>query len=222
MEYLHEFLIIASIHLLAVMSPGPDFVMIVKNSLVYNKKTGVFSALGLSLGICVHILYCLLGIGLIISKSIVLFSAIKFIGAGYLIFIGYKSLRAKSQIVSESINLPCRQTGRHATQQAGNIELSVLEAIKQGFLTNVFNPKATLFFLAIFTQVLDPKTPLYIEIIYGLEMVFATFAWFAFVASVLSVSKIKSKFQKIQSKVEKVAGVAMILFGIKLALSKAK
>ena len=210
MNYLQQFLIIASIHLLAVMSPGPDFVMIVKNSLLYSKKSGVLTALGLALGICVHIGYCLLGIGLVIAKSIILFSTIKFIGAGYLIFIGYKSLRAKaSKIDIES-------------SPRLNLHMSTLSAIKQGFLTNVFNPKATLFFLAIFTQVIDPKTPLYIELVYGLEMAFATFAWFALVATILSAPKIKFKFQKIQSKIEKVSGAVMILFGIKLALSKAK
>src|SRR5579871_852922 len=93
--YLAEFITVASLHLLAVMSPGPDFVLISRNSLVYSRKTGIYSALGLALGISVHITYSLIGIGYIISKSILIFSTIKFLGAGYLIYIGYKSLRAK-------------------------------------------------------------------------------------------------------------------------------
>ena len=84
MQYLPEFLTIAGIHLLAVMSPGPDFAMIVRNSLVYSKKTAIYSSLGLAAGILVHVTYSLVGIGLIISQSILLFSVIKFFGAGYL------------------------------------------------------------------------------------------------------------------------------------------
>ena len=94
-NYLPEFFAIALLHLLAVMSPGPDFVLMSKNSLVYSRKTGVATSLGLALGIVVHIIYSLVGIGLIISKSIILFSTIKILGAGYLIYIGLKSLKSK-------------------------------------------------------------------------------------------------------------------------------
>src|SRR3990167_8795475 len=95
MTFLAEFLTVVVVHMLAVMSPGPDFVMISRNSLVYSRKVGVYSAIGLGLGILVHVTYSLIGIGLIISKSILLFSILKFIGAAYLIYVGYKCLRAK-------------------------------------------------------------------------------------------------------------------------------
>ncbi len=103
MLYLTEFLTVAVIHLLAVISPGPDFAMISRNSLVYSRKTGIYSSLGLALGILVHVSYSLVGIGLIISRSIVIFSAIKFLGAGYLIYIGYKALKTKSHNLESKI-----------------------------------------------------------------------------------------------------------------------
>src|SRR5438094_7329342 len=103
-NYLPEFLTIASLHLLAVMSPGPDFVLISKNSLVYSRKSGVYSALGLALGILVHITYSLIGIAYIISRSIVIFSTIKLLGAGYLIYIGYKSLWAKPIKMTDDVS----------------------------------------------------------------------------------------------------------------------
>jgi threonine/homoserine/homoserine lactone efflux protein len=96
MPYLTEFLTVAFIHFLGVMSPGPDFAMISRNSLVYSRRTGIYSAFGLALGILVHVTYSLIGIGLIISKSIIIFSTIKLLGASYLIYIGYKALRTKS------------------------------------------------------------------------------------------------------------------------------
>src|SRR3989344_2739030 len=143
MPYLAEFLTVAFIHLLAVMSPGPDFVMITRSSLIYSRKAGIYSALGLGLGILVHIAYSLVGIGLIISKSLVLFSFIKFVGAGYLIYVGYKSLKAKSVNLSSQKLKPQK-------------EISPISAVKLGFITNVTNPKATLFFLSLFTQVINP------------------------------------------------------------------
>lgn len=95
--FLTQFLTVAVVHLFAVMSPGPDFAVVTKNSLLHSRKTGIYTSLGIALGISVHIAYSLLGIGLVISKSAVLFSIIKYLGAGYLVYIGYLSLRAKPQ-----------------------------------------------------------------------------------------------------------------------------
>ena len=79
MGYLPIFLTVALAHLLAVISPGPDFIMITRNSLIYSRKSGIYSAIGLGLGILVHVIYSLVGIGLVISQSILLFTIIKFL-----------------------------------------------------------------------------------------------------------------------------------------------
>ncbi len=210
MEYLSEFITVAIIHLLGVMSPGPDFALITRNSLAYSRKTGIYSALGIALGITVHIAYCLIGIGLIISQSILLFSAIKMLGATYLIYIGYKSLRAK----------PNSQNLQKISEK--NKDLSRMEAIKSGFLTNALNPKATVFFLSVFTQVINPATPVAIQLIYGVEMVFMTFVWFAFLATGLSHQIIKTRFVKVQHHIERTMGAVLIALGIKIALSDSK
>ena len=207
-NYLADFFLIAGLHFLALVSPGPDFVLITRNSLVYSRKTGLFSALGLALGIVVHITYCLIGIAYIISQSILIFSILKFLGAGYLIFIGSKAIMAKPAQAKDIVE--------------EKKDMGKLAALKMGFLTNVFNPKATLFFLALFTQVIYPQTPLPIKLAYGLEMSTMTFVWFGFVALVLSHHKIKRKFLNIQHYVERVTGAALIALGLKVALSRAK
>lgn len=209
MPYLTEFLTVAVVHFLAVASPGPDFVMLSRNSLVHGRKTGVYSAIGLGLGITVHVAYSLVGIGFLIAKSTLLFSLMKFVGAGYLFYIGYKSLTAKSSHL-------------HLTEQKESKEMSPVAAIRMGFLTNVTNPKATLFFLALFTQVINPETPMWIQLLYGIEMSFVTFAWFALLAVLLSLHIIKNKFARIQHATERVMGVILIALGAKLVFSSAK
>lgn len=200
-----EFLTIATIHLLAVMSPGPDFILIVKNSIGISRKVGVYSAIGLGLGILVHVTYSLVGIGLIISQSIILFSIIKYCGAFYLIYIGIMSLRAKKQTTLEIID---------ATKT-----LSPFAAVKMGFLTNVLNPKATLFFLSLFTLVISPETSTVIQIAYGLEMSLMTFTWFALVALFLSHEKVKQPFIHVRHYFERVMGGLLVALGIKVALT---
>lgn len=209
MEYLSAIITVAVLHFLAVMSPGPDFIMVSRNALLYSRKSGVYSALGLALGILLHVSYSLIGIGLIISKSIVLFFALKLIGSGYLLYIGYKMLHSKkSELVIE---------GKQEKK-----DISKLSAIKMGFMTNATNPKATLFFLSIFTLVINPATPLFVKLLMGIEMTVATFLWFAFVATILSHGIIKKQFIKIQHHIERVMGVVLVLLGIKLALSTSK
>jgi len=176
---------------------------------VYSKKTGIYSALGLSMGIIVHISYSLVGIGLVISKSIILFSTIKFIGAAYLIFIGYKSLCSKQGLIS-------------GEAEKKSQEIDALSAIKMGFLTNMLNPKVTLFFLSLFTQFIDPNTPFGMEIVYAGEMVAMTFIWFSFVAIMLSKKEVKEKFSSMRSGIDKAFGAVLILLGIKVALSDTK
>lgn len=209
MNLLPEFLAVAVIHLLAVMSPGPDFIMISRNSLVYSRKVGVYSAIGLGLGILVHVTYSLVGIGFIISKSIFLFSILKFLGAGYLIYIGYKCLKTKPQ----------KET---AAQPREERSISKFTAIRMGFFTNVLNPKATLFFFALFTQVINPATPKLMQVAYGVEMSVMTFVWFACVAVILSHRLIRTRFTSFQHYFEMTFGVILIALGVKVALSSSK
>ncbi len=206
MPYLAEFIAVATVHLLAVMSPGPDFMMVTRNTLVYSRRAGIFSSIGLGLGIGVHIAYSLLGIGLLISKSVLLFNAIKYLGAAYLFYIGYQSLVSKGSHLKIGKTVAKNDIGR-------------FEAVRIGFITNVTNPKATLFFLALFTQVINPATPILIQLLYGVEMMLATAVWFIFVAYVFSHHVIKSRFEKVQNMAEKAMGVALIGLGVKLALS---
>lgn len=209
---MREFLLVAGIHLLAVMSPGPDFAMVLRNSVVYSRRVGVLAAVGLACGIMLHITYSLLGVGLIISHSIVLFNAIKLLGAVYLIYVGFKSLLAKKEDVQEDVTY----------KEVKTKEVSDLQAIKMGFLTNALNPKATLFFLALFTQVISPTTPIGLKMIYGAEMTIATFVWFAFVALILTHKHVNKLFTKIRYQLEKVFGVVLIALGIKVALGAHK
>ena len=207
MEYLALIGTVTVIHLLAVISPGPDFIMACRNSLTYSRKTGIWTAVGFGFGIAVHVFYSLAGLALIISKSILLFNAIKFLGAGYLIYIGLKSVFSKSS----KIELGEQQKKEDITRFA---------AIRIGFLTNVLNPKATLFFLSLFTLVISPETPMPIMGIMSAIMIINTMLWFSLVAVFLTQKRIRSIFERFQGVFNKTLGGLLIALGIKVALSK--
>lgn len=199
------FLTIAVVHLIALMSPGPDFLLAVKTSLGSGQRAGIGAAVGFGLGILLHVSYCLLGIGILISESILLFNVMKFLGAGYLCYIGIQSLRSHHQ------NLHVDTTKTRP--------LSVLQAIRMGFLTNALNPKATLFMLALFTQVIDPTTPTPVQVGYGLYMGLQTVAWFSLVAVVLSAAPVRERFVRMSTILDRLFGAALIALSAKIALS---
>ena len=207
MEYLALIGTVTIIHLLAVISPGPDFIMACRNSLTYSRKTGIWTAVGFGFGIAVHIFYSLAGLALIISKSILLFNAIKFLGAGYLIYIGLKSVLSKSSKI---------ELGEHDKKE----DITRFAAVRIGFLTNVLNPKATLFFLSLFTLVISPETPLPIMGIMGAIMIINTMLWFSLVAVFLTQKRIRSIFEKFQGVFNKTLGGLLIALGIKVALTE--
>lgn len=204
MSFYAQILTITLIQLIAIMSPGPDFAIICRNSLIYSRRTGIYSALGISLGILVHVTYTLVGIGLIISKSVILFSTIKLLGAAYLIYIGYKSLKAK----------PIKENTTKKLKQ----DLTRLQAIKIGFVTNILNPKVTLFFFSLFTQVISPTTPASLKALYGLQMFVFTLSWFTLLAITISHPIVKNRFLSMSHYIEKTMGVILIGLGIKVAL----
>ncbi len=203
--YYSELLSVSTIAIFMAISPGADFVMITRNSILCSRSAGLFSSLGVSFAIWLHVAYSIAGLAILISKSILLFSIIKYLGAAYLIYIGFKSLRSKSSVGTE--------------QQLKKKELSSFSAFKIGFITNALNPKTTIFFLSIFTQVVNPGTPLYIQIIYGAIISIAHLLWFSSVSLFLSHPALLKKFNKYKSKIEKAVGAVLIGFGFKVAMS---
>ena len=210
MEYLLGAITIGIVALLAAMSPGPDFAVVTKNSILHARRAGIWTALGVGCGIFVHVAYSLVGIGLIISQSILLFSIIKYIGATYLLYLGWQLLRAKKHDAA----FPGKQS--HKTP------ISAVAAFREGFLTNALNPKATLFFLSIFTLIITSGTPLVVRALYGVEIAFIVGVWFVLLAYFLNISYVRNTFSRVQHYFERGMGAILIALGIKVALSTYK
>ncbi len=207
-----DWLLLLAIFTVALASPGPDFVMAVRNSVMGSRKAGIFTAIGFGLGVAVHVLYCLAGLALVISQSILLFTIIKWVGAAYLFYVGVKAIR--SQGFSED-----GEEGA-ATSSVMRQQITPLQALRSGFITNLFNPKATLFFLALFTQVIRPDALFVEKAVYGLTCIVMTMIWFSLVATVLMAPKIKAGFLKLSKWIDRVCGALFIGLGIKLALTR--
>lgn len=203
-----EFMTVALVHLLAVASPGPDFAVVVRESVAQGRRAGSWTALGVGCGIFVHVAYSLLGIGLIVSQSIVLFNLFKWLAAAYLVYLGWRALRARPMSL-EAID------GTNAP-----VARSAWRAFVIGFVTNGLNPKATLFFLSLFTVVISPDTPLLAQAGYGLYLAGATALWFLLVAWLFSRGRVRAGFARMGHWFDRLTGAVLIGLGARLALSE--
>jgi len=202
-----EWLMVLAMGWLVVVVPGPNFAMTLRNSLTRSRRAGLFTAFGVSLGGVGHVTYSLIGIGLLISQSIFLFNTLKRLGALYLIYLGIRALLA-------------RKHDQPSPQRATAAPLGDLAALRMGFLTCILNPKATLFFFSLFTQVIRPGTPRPVQALYGLTIVACELTWYTFVALASSHRAIRGIFDTASHWVERATGVLMIGFGLRLALAR--
>jgi RhtB (resistance to homoserine/threonine) family protein len=199
-----QFFSIGLIALLGAMLPGPDFAIVTKNSLLHSRKSGYFTSLGIGSAIFIHMSYCVLGLAFIISSSPLVFSLIKYIGACYLIYLGLNSLLFKQKEMKPPKN-------------AKKTEITNFASFQQGFLCNLLNPKATLFFLSLFTVVIKPETPFTWEVMYAIEIIFIATIWFCCLTVILSHSFIKSVLEKSEVYIATFLGIFLIGFGIALS-----
>ncbi|NER66341.1 LysE family transporter [Pseudomonas sp. MAFF212427] len=199
-----ELLAVALITVLAVISPGADFAMVTRASYAFGRRSGLLAALGIACGVQVHVLYTVLGVAVLISQSPGLFMAMKVLGAGYLIYLGYGSLRTTTRLSLE--------------QDGALARPSALSAFALGFLTNALNPKTLLFVVSAYSQVVQPGSSLGLNFAYGAFMSVAHWAWFSLVALFFSREVLRRAMLRRQRVVDRVIGVALIGLGLAVVL----
>jgi len=197
---------------LTVASPGPDFAIVVKQSLAYGRRIAIWTSIGVGSAVFFHVAYSLLGLGLLIRSSPVWFNLVRYAGATYLAWLGVQALRSQ------------RRGGPLFSKDAAAVEspLAASRAFAMGFFTNALNPKATLFFVSLFALLVTSNTPTEVRAIYGVWMAGATMAWFSFVAVLFTRSEIQRWFQLRAHWVDRALGLVLLGFAAALLFSSAK
>ena len=167
------FFTVAILHFFAVVSPGPDFVLISRQCLRYGRKVALWTSFGIAIGILFHVALSLTGLTILIQNQPTIFWFLKLLASLYIGYLGIISLISKGSNYLES-KIP-------------NPDKRELKSITTGFLTNVLNPKALIFFITVFTLVIDPDMTRILKISLGIYMSVATYIWFAFL-SILSIT----------------------------------
>ena len=188
----------------AMMSPGPDMFLIIRNRLGQTgSQAAVFTILGIAVGLGVHISLSIAGLAIILTQSDLLYIIVRYLGAAYLAYLGFKSLLSNTDFEIQEGHL------KKPNKPAG-------EAFREGLFTNLLNPKVTLYILSLFTQLIPPTSPLWEKMVYGSVLVLECVVVWLIFASIIGMPLIRTQTQKWALWIDRLFG--LILIGIALSV----
>lgn len=202
------FLTVALVHLVALMSPGPDFFFVSQTAVSRSRKEAMMGVVGITLGVMIWAAVALLGLNLILEKMAWLHTIIMVGGGLYLCWMGYQMLRGA--LKKEVINAPAPQ-----------VELATGgRSFVKGLLTNLANPKAIIYFGSVFSLFVGDSVGETAR--WGIFVLIAleTFAWFTLVASLFALPAMRRGYQRMAKWIDGVAGALFTAFGLHLIISR--
>jgi len=199
---------LAVVHFVALMSPGPDFALVVQNATRYGRQTGLYIALGLSCGILLHAILSLTGVSYLVHQQPTLFALLQLAGASYLLYLGYGALKASWSSMRET------QANQTSPEQPSLLLSNKREAFSQGFATNILNPKALVFFISLMSSLVPASMSLTgkgmaLMILWGVSLL-----WFSFLAWALSTQRMQRKVKSMARYVDGLCGVLFTAIGL--------
>ena len=209
MEFWHGFAVITVVHLLAAASPGPDFAYVTRQSLVHGRRAGLLASAGIALGLSIHIVYSAAGLAAVIAHSVHWMIAIKLLGGAYLLYLGIMGLRSRKQAAGAD----------SSPANGSDLPSSAARQVLGGFLCNAFNPKAPIYFLALFTVVLSPGLPLPTLLAYGAWIMLLQWSWFSLVATVFAHRLVRDRLLAMRHWIDRAFGAAMVALGLRVLSS---
>ncbi|AGE64301.1 LysE family transporter [Bacillus subtilis] len=210
---MHSLLAYIPIAAMMVIMPGADTMLVMKNTLRYGPKAGRYNILGLATGLSFWTVIAILGLSVVIAKSVILFTTIKYLGAAYLIYLGVKSFFAKSMFSLDDMQ-------SQAKNMASSPKRYYKTSFMQGSLSNILNPKTVLVYVTIMPQFINLNGNINQQlIILALILTLLAVLWFLFLVYIIDYAKKWMKNSKFQKVFQKITGIILVGFGIKTGLS---
>ena len=207
---IESMLMLATIHIAAMMSPGATAFLVLKNSVNNRHAASYATSFGISTSTMVHVILGVACLSIVIMHNQFIAELLKYIGAAYLVYIGVKvfitNIKEKNK---KEIIIPVENSKSNKVFR---------EAFLEGFLVNLFNPKVILFYLGLFTQVITPDLQGGVMWIFGVQIVIQSLVYWLLFSRLVKSNLFQTHWKKWNKKAENFFGVALISFGIKLGL----
>ncbi|MEM7094314.1 MAG: LysE family transporter [Actinomycetota bacterium] len=204
-------LTVAGLTVAALISPGPNFVLITSRAMASGRRLAIASAGGVALGTASHAVLGIAGFGALLRSNSWIFTTAKLLGAGYLFWIGFKSLRSVWRTRRTAVARPAQAAVSSADQ------LGVRRAVLDGWLTQMSNPKTTLFFLALFTTVVPTDASAATGVAVVATIVGLALVWYTVVATAFSLAAMRKAYRRAARPIDVVFGTLMIALGLRVA-----
>ena len=199
-----DLLLFALLNLLGVMSPGTDFALVTRYGLTGSKRAALLATLGIGSALLIHVLYCVSGIALFLYSTPSALWWIQILGATYLGYLGIKVFSQESK-PEVSMNKPMAQN-----------------AFVAGFVTNLLNPKATVFLLSLFSQFAHAMNSLGMKLAFALSIPMIAISWFSLLSYCLTHPYFLPSLQKHRRKFMMAMGGFLCLLSLSGMISALK
>jgi len=204
------FFTVALAHFLALLSPGPDFLLIVKSAIKNGSRKSTGIAAGISSANALYIALCIIGVGSVLASSIKIMIALKIMGGLFLVYLAIQALRAKKRDYNELML---------ADHSEAPVTASWAREFSTGFISGISNPKNLLFYLGLFSLVLTRDVGLPFKIFLGLWMTGMVFLWDAAIIYILSANRVRRKFARFAYYLDKITGAVLGMIGVTIVKS---
>ncbi|MGQ0699770.1 MAG: LysE family translocator [Panacagrimonas sp.] len=202
------FAAVAAAHVLGVASPGPDFAVVLRQTLAHGRRIGLITALGIGSGIVVHVAWGMFGLNWAVTRFPPLLDMLRYAGAAFLLWMGIRALQSRPAVAAPDN----RGTNVNSVSSA--------RAYVVGLATNLLNAKAALFFVALCSSVVTAGASPTLRVLLGLWLVLSTAGWFSFVAFTVGHPAIRARLLRYAHRIDHAMGVILIALAIGIAVSR--
>ncbi|NLS14783.1 LysE family translocator [Vibrio sp. SM6] len=212
MSELHLLFTLATVHFVGLVSPGPDFALVVQSTSHHGRRAGLAIALGLAVGIFLHTLLSLTGVSYLIQQHPILDVAITVAGSSYLLYLGIGALRATWHYFRHTHGYA--QTPKASANIGGS-----RSAFTRGFMTNILNPKALVFFISVLSALVPVTASTSFKFSVIILFFVIAWIWFSALAWVLSTATMQRHMLRIAPYIDALCGVLFTTIGSGILLN---
>lgn len=190
-----------TICILGAMSPGPSLAVVAKHSLAGSRLNGLATSWAHAFGIGIYAFITLIGLAVLLQQSPMLFKGISYLGAGYLVYLGFNAIRSRGGVAEKL------ESGQ---------SVSLLQSAKEGFLISILSPKIAIFFIALFSQFVALGASNVDKALIVLTPFVVDGLWYTFITFILSVPTVLEKIRNRAQLIDRLTGIILIALAVRV------
>lgn len=201
---MEKYALLSGITLIAMASPGPDMLLLIRNGLTCGRRVGFATVLGICGGLLIHVSLSVAGLAWLITRNVYVYDTVRLLGAGYLVFIGLKALKFRGALNLNGFDYRLKRSGR--------------QGLRDGFFCNLLNPKVTIYIFSIFTQFIAPGDSIWTKIGYGTVIVLTSLCGWSLFMLLVQHAVVRRGLARFNTLINRIFGGVMIALGLRIAL----